>query len=91
MDMILSKNELESLLTENFFRPEENPLDDFYECAKDLLSNLRTIIHHKHKVKFFLDCCRVAENAYFIRTREKGYEKKSCKEIANEMFSLTDG
>ncbi|MHB8259962.1 MAG: tryptophanase [Bacteroidia bacterium] len=45
----------------------------------------------KHKVNFFLDCCRVAENAYFIKHREKGYENKTYKEIAQELFSLTDG
>lgn len=45
----------------------------------------------KYKVYFFLDCCRVAENAYFIKHREEAYKNKSYKEIAQEMFSLTDG
>lgn len=45
----------------------------------------------KYKVLFILDCCRIAENAYFIRHKEKGFEKKSYKEIAQEMFSLADG
>ncbi|MFZ1462257.1 MAG: tryptophanase, partial [Ignavibacteria bacterium] len=45
----------------------------------------------KFGVKFFLDCCRIAENAYFIKHREKEYEEKTSKEIAQEMFSLADG
>ncbi len=45
----------------------------------------------KHKVLFFLDAARFAENCFFIKQREKGYEKKSINEIALEMFSFSDG
>ena len=45
----------------------------------------------KYKVLFILDCCRIAENAYFIHHREKGFSKKTYKQIARQMFSLADG
>ncbi len=44
----------------------------------------------QHNILFILDCCRIAENSYFIKNNEKGYENKTYKEIAQEMFSLAD-
>jgi len=48
-------------------------------------------ICQKYNIPLFLDCCRFAENAYFIKHREPGYQNKSIKEIAQEMFSYADG
>ena len=45
----------------------------------------------KHGIKIILDMTRVAENAYFIQEREKGYAKKSIEQIVLETCSYTDG
>ncbi|HKI79539.1 MAG TPA: tryptophanase [Ignavibacteriaceae bacterium] len=57
------------------------------------MKNIREVkeICKKHKLPLFLDACRFAENAYFIKKREKGFENKSVLEIAQEMFSYADG
>ena len=45
----------------------------------------------KYGIRIIHDMTRVAENAYFIQAREKGYEKVSIKEIVKEICSYTDG
>ncbi|MEX1143296.1 MAG: tryptophanase [Anaerolineales bacterium] len=57
------------------------------------LGNLKAVskIYRKHKIPFFIDAARYAENAYFIKLRERGYAKKTPLEIAQEIFSLADG
>jgi len=45
----------------------------------------------KHGIPLYFDACRFAENSYFIKLREKGYEAKTPKQIAQEMFGYGDG
>ena len=57
------------------------------------MANIRgtSEILHKYGIPFIVDACRFAENAYFIKQRESGYENKTILEIVNEMFSYADG
>jgi tyrosine phenol-lyase len=57
------------------------------------LENLRQVreLTQRHGIKIIHDMTRVAENAYFIKKREPGYEEKSIREIVKEICSLTDG
>ncbi len=45
----------------------------------------------KYGVLFILDCCRVAENAYFVKQREEQAKDMTYLEIAQKMFSYADG
>jgi tryptophanase len=54
------------------------------------LRGVRALCDRFHK-PLFLDACRFAENAYFIKIRETGQGTRSPLEIAREMFSLADG
>ncbi len=57
------------------------------------MKNIREVkeVCVKYDIPLFLDACRFAENAYFIKLREKGYSSKPVLEIAQEMFSYADG
>ena len=52
------------------------------------MQNIREVkeVAVKYNLPLFLDACRFAENAYFIKLREKGYAEKSVREIVQEMF-----
>jgi len=54
------------------------------------LKELRALTK-KHGIKVIHDMTRVAENAYFIQQKEKGYQHKTIKSIVKEICNLTDG
>jgi tryptophanase len=57
------------------------------------LENLRGVraLCDRFRKPLFLDACRFAENAYFVKKREPGYASHAPKQIAREMFGLADG
>jgi tyrosine phenol-lyase len=57
------------------------------------MENIRQVsaVCRKHTIPLYFDACRFAENSYFIKLREQGYESKASKQIAQEMFSYGDG
>jgi tryptophanase len=57
------------------------------------LANLREVraLCDRHRVPLFLDACRFAENAWFIREREPGHHDRSVPDIVREIASLADG
>lgn len=55
------------------------------ECLREVRR-----VADKYGKRVIFDSARFAENAFFIKTREKGYENKTIKEICLEMFALAD-
>ena len=57
------------------------------------LENLLAVrrVCDKHKLPLFLDACRFAENAWFIRLRETGQSHRPVRQIVREIFDLADG
>jgi len=57
------------------------------------MQNVKAVsaVCRRHEIPLYFDACRFAENAYFIKHREPGYEAKTPKQIAQEMFSYGDG
>ena len=57
------------------------------------MDNIKMVskIAKKYNIPFYLDACRFAENAYFIKINEKGYKDTTVEGIVQEMFSYADG
>jgi tryptophanase len=57
------------------------------------MANVRAVsdICRRHGIPFYIDACRFAENAYFIKQREPGFENKPVAEIARVLMSYADG
>ena len=57
------------------------------------MANIKAVkeIADRYGIMVLIDAARYAENAYFIKKREAGYENKSIREIAMEIFSYADG
>jgi tyrosine phenol-lyase len=57
------------------------------------MANIRAVseVCRRNGIPLYIDACRFAENAYFIKLREEGYGERSVREIVREMFSYADG
>jgi tryptophanase len=57
------------------------------------MANVREVssICRQHGIPLYIDACRFAENAYFIKLREEGYREKRPIDIARELFSYAEG
>jgi tryptophanase len=57
------------------------------------MANLRGVraLCDRYRKPFFLDACRFAENAWFVKQREEGQSGRAPRDIAKEMFGLADG
>jgi tyrosine phenol-lyase len=57
------------------------------------MANIRAVseVCRAHGIPLYIDACRFAENAYFIKLREEGYREKTVREIVREIFSYADG
>ncbi len=57
------------------------------------MANIKAVsrIARKHDIPIFFDACRFAENAWLIKSRERGYRDKPVVDIVHEMFSYVDG
>ncbi len=65
-----------------------------FACSSPVsMANIRAVraLADQYKIPVYFDACRFAENAYFIKIRESGYETKTIADIVHEMLSYGDG
>ena len=57
------------------------------------MANIKAVaeVTRKRDIPLFFDACRFAENAWFIKQHEAGYEEKDIKDIVHQMFTYADG
>ncbi|MFQ5579002.1 MAG: tryptophanase [Nitrospiria bacterium] len=57
------------------------------------MENIRAVksLLSKYQIPLYFDACRFAENAYFIKMREEGYQERPVHEIVQEMMGYADG
>jgi len=57
------------------------------------MANVKAVraVCQRHGLALYIDACRFAENCWFVREREEGYERAAVIDIARELFSLADG
>ena len=57
------------------------------------MDNIKQVagVAKKYNIPFYIDACRFAENAYFIKMNEEGYKNSEISDIVREMFSYADG
>lgn len=85
------KNELESKSSEISFVLLTITCNSFggQPVSMENIMNTKDLCD-KYGIPLVIDACRFAENAYFIKLREKAFEKMSIKEIVRKMFSNAD-
>ena len=69
-------------ITNNSAAGQPVSMDNIHQTAE---------LYHRYGIPFFIDACRFAENAWFIKTRDPLYRDKSVREIVLEMFRVADG
>ncbi len=93
MDTALLKKTIERLGAENIPMVMMTITNNSGGGQPVSMQNLREVhaICKASKIPLYIDACRFAENAWFIKIREEGYAQKTIPEIVGEMFSYAEG